>query len=279
MSFRSRLQRLRSLPFPIRVTAVAGLAVLCLAVALALPPIAQSPGYHGFADQRVWLGIPHPGDLLSNAAFLLVGTLGVIYLLGRGSESAFPRRPGGRPEKSPYLVYFLAVALVAAGSAYYHARPTTETLFWDRLPMGVAFMAFFSAVIMERIHVKAGLILLPVLVALGAWSVIAWHLGEAAGRGDLRFYALVQFFPMLAIPLICLLFPSQGRGGRYLVALFGLYGLAKLFEVLDHQIFAWLGATLSGHGLKHLAAAAAAYMVLPMIRRRNPGADSGPPAC
>ena len=40
-----------------------------------------------------------------------------------------------------------------------------------------------------------------------------------------------------------------------------MYALAKTFEALDPQIFA-LGGVVSGHTLKHLAAAAAAAWLL-----------------
>ena len=105
---------------------------------------------------------------------------------------------------------------------------------------------------------------------LGIFSVIYWHLTEQTGRGDLRLYAVVQFFPILAIPLICFLFSSRRLDARYVVAMAGLYVLAKLFEYFDHGIFELLGRNVSGHSLKHLAAAAAAYVVLPMLWRPVP---------
>src|SRR6266516_3730666 len=49
-----------------------------------LPAIPQDPGYHLFADQRQWLGIPHAADVLSNAAFVLVGLYGIARLAARG---------------------------------------------------------------------------------------------------------------------------------------------------------------------------------------------------
>ncbi len=89
---------------------------------------------------------------------------------------------------------------------------------------------------------------------------------EAAGQGDLRPYAIVQFFPMLAIPLICILFPPRSLNARYVVAMGCLYGLAKVFEHFDHALFDFLGGSVSGHTMKHLAAAAAAYMAVPLLK-------------
>ena len=167
------------------------------------------------------------------------------------------------------------MVLVSFGSAYYHYAPTNETLFWDRLPMSIAFMALLSAFVVERIQDKVGLVLLPFLVILGIFSVIYWHLTEQAGQGDLRLYAVVQFFPMLVIPLICILFSSSRLDARYLIAMAGLYVLAKIFEYFDHGIFEILGQTVSGHTLKHLAAAAAAYMALPMLQHPVPSKELG----
>jgi pyruvate/2-oxoglutarate dehydrogenase complex dihydrolipoamide dehydrogenase (E3) component len=44
--------------------------------------------------------------------------------------------------------------------------------------------------------------------------------------------------------------------------------LAKILETDDKQIFA-LGHVVSGHTLKHLAAAAAGYWVLRMLKKRR----------
>jgi hypothetical protein len=49
----------------------------------------------------------------------------------------------------------------------------------------------------------------------------------------------------------------------------GFYALAKALEALDKPIFA-AGHIVSGHTLKHLAAAAAGYCILHMLQRRRP---------
>ena len=170
-------------------------------------------------------------------------------------------------ERWPYVVFFVGVALVSVGSAYYHANPTTETLFWDRLPMTVAFMALFSAFIMDRVHTRVGVVvMLPLLLAVGVASVVYWDWTEAAGYGDLRPYILVQFYPMLAIPLICWLFRGHHTSGKHVFYLILWYALAKVCEHFDNGIFAILGNSVSGHTLKHLLAAIATYVVLAMLR-------------
>jgi hypothetical protein len=51
---------------------------------------------------------------------------------------------------------------------------------------------------------------------------------------------------------------------------FGFYVLAKIFETADRQIFSSDQHTISGHTLKHLAAGAAGFWILGMIRKRQP---------
>lgn len=148
-------------------------------------------------------------------------------------------------------------------------------LFWDRLPMTIVFMSLLAITIGERISLRAGRRLLPVLLALGAGSLLYWIWGELAGAGDLRVYGLVQFFPLVAIPLMLLLFPPRyTRAGDLLVAL-GWYALAKIFEALDARVFA-AGGLVSGHTLKHLASTVARYWIFRMVKRRRPLSGSPP---
>lgn len=256
------LVRARVPTYHARIGIVLGVVVVVAVVTLFVPPISQYPSYHNFADRRALLGISNFGDVVSNVPFFLVGALGVIFILRRPDDASGETDP----LRWPFFVYFAGVALVAFGSAYYHYAPSNETLFWDRLPMSIAFMALLAASVVDRIHAKVGLVLLPFLVVLGIFSVIYWHLTEQIGQGDLRLYAVVQFFPMLAIPLICFLFSPRRLDARYLVAMVGLYGLAKIFEFFDHGIFDLFGRIVSGHTFKHLTAAAAAFMALPMLR-------------
>jgi len=246
------------------------IAVLGLGLAglFVLEPIPQHPAYHLFADTRAFFGIPNFNDVASNIGFALVGTLGLFALTGGRGRGVFGRPPDARP----YLVFFAGVALVALGSAYYHWAPSNERLLWDRLPMSVAFMALCSAVAADRIDAKAGNgWLLALLVALGLTSLLYWHWSESLGRGDLRFYGFVQFYPVVVLPLVLWLFPEHRYIlGRYLAWVVAWYGLSKLFEHFDGEVFALLGGTISGHTLKHLAAAVATYVVLRMLLAPRP---------
>lgn len=232
-----------------------------------LPPIPQSQAYHNFADQRQLLGVPNCLDVISNAAFLVVGLWGILALTRHAKAHAVVFVD--ERERWPYLVFFIGVTLTAFGSSYYHLQPANDRLVWDRLPMAVGFMALVAAVISERVNIKAGIRLLAPLLVLGIGSVVYWSVTESAGRGDLRPYALVQFGSLLTILLLLALFPQRySRGGDFLIS-FIIYGLAKVFEAADRQIFA-LGGIVSGHTLKHLAAAISAYWILRMLQLRFP---------
>ena len=247
-----------------RLLAILGLTLVVIVVILMWPPVPQDRSYHNFADQRMLLGIPNFFDVISNAAFVLVGMLGLLFLYRQSASNAFPEKA----ELWPYAVLFLGLALTGMGSAYYHLAPANARLTWDRLPLTLVIMPFFAATIAERVSAKAGLWLLFPLVAVGLGSVIYWHWSEAQGAGDLRLYILVQYYPMLAIPLIVLLFPSRYTRGPDVLVVLGLYAVAKAFEVFDAVIFAQ-GGFVSGHTLKHLVAGVATYWILRMLRKRH----------
>ena len=245
---------------------IPGLGLVAIAIALALPPIPQDTSYHDFADRREWLAIPNFLDVISNLPFVLTGILGLSFLWRR-------RKNGGifveSSEQWPYVVLFMGVALTGFGSAYYHLAPDNARLTWDRLPMTLIFTSFFAATIAERVSLKAGLRSLLPLVGLGIGSVVYWHLSELRGAGDLRPYILVQFYPLLTIPLLALLFPPRYTRSVDLLIIAAIYAAAKVFELLDAAIFS-LGRIASGHTLKHLLAAAAACWILRMLQKRRP---------
>lgn len=255
---------MRNLTFRQRVMILIGIFILTLVTTFLIAPIPQDPGYHAFVDMRSFLGIPNFGDVVSNAGFMIVGVAGLLTVLGNQSRVIFD----GRLDALPYLIFFIGVGLVSIGSSYYHLVPDNDRLFWDRLPMTISFMALFSAIVADRINKAAGVRwLLPVLIALGIASLLYWDWTEAQGRGDLRFYGLVQFYPMIALPIICWLFPkARFTGGGYLVWVIFWYAAAKLLEYFDSTVLSLSANLVSGHSLKHLAAAIATYMVLKMIK-------------
>jgi hypothetical protein len=246
-----------------RIALVVGLAVAGIIVAAVLPPIPQDPAYHRFADHRMLLGIPNALNVLSNVPFVLAGVAGLALLRPRGAPFVDGR------ERWPYAVFFAGLVLTAFGSAWYHLEPGNVRLVWDRLPLAVTIMGLFAAAIAERISVRTGVALLAPLVALGLFSVLYWHAGEMHGRGDLRLYGLVQFYPMLAVPLMMALFPPRYTRAADLGVAVGIYAGAKVFEVLDGAILA-AGHVVSGHTIKHIFVALAGYQVARMLRARVP---------
>jgi hypothetical protein len=241
-----------------------GLAVSLVVIAASIPRFPQPATYHNFADHRGWLGIPNFGDVVSNAGFAIVGILGLYAMLRRPPCIRFLEQR----EKWPYIIVFFGLLLTAAGSSYYHLAPDNPRLVWDRLPMTIVFMALVAAMIAERISVRVGLTLLPFLLAAGVASVLQWRWSELNGRGDLRFYAGVQLYAMLAVILVLFLKPRYTRGSD-LAVLAGFYVVAKLTETFDNQIFSF-GQLLSGHTIKHVAAAAGSYWILRMLEKRKP---------
>ena len=255
-------------PTPALVAWGGGLLALAAVLAVVLlPPLSlqQPPG--GFVDDRTLLGIPNCLDVVSNLPFLLIGAWGV-GLLSRADSVRGVGAFADPGERWPYIACFAGVALVAFGSGYFHLAPDGARLLWDRLPMTVGFMSLVSATIAERISAKAGLRLLAPLVLLGIGSAAYWRWSVLRGTEDLLPYALVQYGSMALIVLLCAVFRSRYTRGHDIFVVVGIYVAAKVFEVLDAPIYA-LGGIVSGHTLKHLAAAVAVWWLLRMLLLRE----------
>jgi hypothetical protein len=239
-------------------------------------PISQPEAYHHFADTRTLYGIPNAQDVLSNLAFFFVGWAGLSFLRrGPTRDPEGPWRAGAHTafeslrERPAYVLFFTGVLLTAFGSAWYHANPSTPRLFWDRLPMAIAFGALFAAMIAERISIYWSRMLMLPFVFAGVASVVVWRLSEDRGAGDLRFYLFVQLFPMLALPLMMLLFkPRYSRSAELLVVVL-VYGAAKALEHFDVEVWEMTLRIVSGHTLKHVVAAFATWLVLDMLKKRG----------
>ena len=138
--------------------------------------------------------------------------------------------------------------------------------------MTLAFMSLFTIIIGEQVSaITAKRLFLPLLL-VGAASVMYWAVTESRGAGDLRFYAIVQFLPLLLIPLLLLLYRSPFDRSGFFWGMIGLYAASKILEMLDRDIYE-LVRIFSGHSMKHVVAALAPLLFLYGIvsrgRRQN----------
>ncbi len=249
------------------IKVLVGLVLIAAVAMFLLPAIPQDPGYHDFADDRTILGVPNFWNVVSNILFLPLGMLGFFALAGErwsGEVSGL---------RSACGVFFLGFILVGFGSGWYHLNPGNDTLLWDRLPMSIAFMAFFSFIIGASVSVAWGRRLLWPLLVIGGGSVFYWHFTELAGRGDLRLYALVQFLPMILIPFILWKFKSTLFRSGYVWGMLGFYLASKLAEWQDAAIYSAL-QIISGHSLKHFLAAIAGLLFYQALMKSKPSLDS-----
>src|SRR5262245_12232084 len=154
----------------------------------AAAPIHQPAGYHNLADQRAILGIGHFWNVVSNLPFLVFGLMGLQLLRRRQEEAG-----------AAWATLFAGSVLSAVGSAWYPANPNDTTLIWDRLPIGIACMGFFTALLVEHLggpaRRAAKRALVP-LVLLSAAAIWWWY-----AKGDLSLWVWVQAAPMLAVVL------------------------------------------------------------------------------
>jgi len=133
-----------------------GLMAASLLALLLLPPIPQDQDYHQFADKRTSLGVPNFWNVVSNIPFIVIGAIG---------WRQFHRDPA-------IIMLFLGILLTGFGSSYYHLDPSDRTLFWDRLPMAISFMAILAITVEERVNARAGAVLLWPLIAIGVLSLL-----------------------------------------------------------------------------------------------------------
>ncbi|MEM7292109.1 MAG: ceramidase domain-containing protein [Pseudomonadota bacterium] len=223
------------------------IAVLLLILA---PRIAQNPAYHNFADTRIIFSISNFWNVVSNIPFAVVGIYGLLKTARVSTD-----------QRTSFIIFCWGVLLVALGSGYYHLTPSNATLMWDRLPMTIAFMALFAAILGDSLLPRCDPLLVTTLVLLGLTSVVYWYFTERSGAGDLRPYAMVQFFPMIVIAALLIQRGLRSFPNSTLWYALALYALAKVLEYFDTEVYAVLGQ-MSGHALKHLAAAAASWFVI-----------------
>ena len=218
-------------------------------------PIKQDLAYHCFIDTRDLFGIPNFYNVISNLPFFLVGIFGVLFSTKQTQSNVKPE----------WLCFFASISLVSIGSAYYHLHPDNQSLVWDRLPMTMAFMSLFAALLGEFVDTRLAKYGLLPMILIGLSSVLVWHWFD-----DLRFYVWVQFMPLLLISAMLLLYRSRYTHSYLLIPVLIMYVLAKMLEAFDAQIFSLFQDQISGHAIKHLIAALGSGMILWMLRVRKP---------
>ncbi|KAL1324307.1 hypothetical protein HN51_034468 [Arachis hypogaea] len=235
-------------------------AVVCFVVLMIVTPaIPQSQEYHDFADQRTFFGIPNALNVISNFPFMIIGLIGVI-LCHHGNYFKLSLQG----ELWGWTCFYVGVAAVAVGSSYYHLKPDDARLVWDRLPMTIAFTSIVAIFIIERIDERKGMISIIPLVLIGIISIVYWRFFD-----DLRPYAVVQFAPCIAIPLMAILLPPMYTHSTYWLWAAGFYLLAKVLEAADKVIYEWTHHIVSGHTLKHLSAAMVPVFLTLMLAKRS----------
>jgi hypothetical protein len=78
----------------------------------------------------------------------------------------------------------------------------------------------------------------------------------------------VQYGSIAVVLAVSLLYRSRYTHGWVIFVLAAAYGIAKAVEVYDRPIYE-AGELLSGHTLKHLAAALGVYLLLLAMQRRT----------
>lgn len=250
--------------------------VLALVIAfIVLPALPQDPAYHRFAEDRHWLGIPNFPDVASNLAILLPAVAGLILV-----NRCAPVRGSFRTsfERALATTCFAALVLTAIGSTWYHLAPDNTRLFWDRLPLGLAFTTLPALLIAERLALSRwGRLMILLWVLAGPTAVVWWYLGELGGRGDLRPYFMLHAFLFLLSPALLALRSPYTRSALYAVA-YVVFMLAMAGDRLDQAIFDFTRGLVSGHTLKHLLTGLAiGTLAFMMAIRRHRRQTPSPP--
>lgn len=231
------------------------LASLALVLAGALlPPVVQGAQYHEFADQRTLWGLPHAMDVLSNLPFALAGLVGILALM------SLPARSLSNVQRAMAWLFFTGLVLTALASGWYHLQPDDAGLAVDRCAMAIAFAGLLGLAAAGPVSERAGAALGLAVLLLGPYSVHLW-----ASAGNVLPWALLQFGGMALIAWLAMLRPRAVALDIRWSAAIGAYAFAKLLEQGDPAVYAITGEWVSGHTLKHVIAALAAWPVIAAV--------------
>lgn len=229
---------------------LAAAGALMLLVACGGPALAW-PAQHHFADAREWLGVPNAGDVLSNLAFAIAGVLGLIALARVPAAGLHPM------ERATAALFFAGLLFTSMGSSWYHLAPDAASLVVDRTGMAIAFAGVIGLAVAQRVSGRASAVASISLLVLGPLAA------RIALAGNVLPWATVQFGGMVL--LVVLAIADRGRHATLDVRwgwLLAAYVLAKLLETGDEVVLHATRGWISGHSLKHVAAALAAAPVI-----------------
>lgn len=216
---------------------------------------------HPFVDARSWWGVPNTLDVLSNVPLVIAGVAGFCCLR---------ERTLARHTSHALRVFFAGLIFSGLGSATYHWAPDAGSLVIDRLGMAVAFAGVLALSVAERVGQREARLFLPTVLLLALGSAVLPQV-----QGNVLPWAVVQFGGMGLVVWAAMRSPVQGAIGVSLAGLIALYAVAKLLEFGDEALFRATGEWVSGHSLKHVAAACAALPILWGLGPQRPG-DNAP---
>lgn len=228
-----------------------GVGILWVMLALLGPHVAQYADYHDFADQSQWWGLRHLGDVWSNVPIMAMGGWGAW----RGRQSLLGHVWPALYERQQ--LFFYGLMLTGLGSFFYHMAPNDQTLWLDRLGMCVAFAGMLGMTLTHRCSDRAGQVMVYAALIAGPFSLWLWQYS-----GSLWAWSVYQGGGMLLIIVMACLPARTQRYPVYLAVVMICYGVAKLCELGDHQIYVLTQSWVSGHTLKHVFSALAG---LPLI--------------
>lgn len=208
---------------------------------------------HPFADTRSAWGLPNALDVLSNLPFAALGWCGMVWTRRVDLPAAV---------KASLRLLWWGLWLTCAGSSCYHWAPSASSLVADRLGMSVAFVGMLGLSLASRLsevphrRLCAGLCLVgfgSAALPLANHNVAPWLVLQWGGMLWLASAAAKPTPGAQALPV---------SYGWVVLA----YGVAKLLELHDADVWQLSHQGVAGHTLKHVVAAAAVLPVLGAVK-------------